>query len=59
MYNGEKKILGICKCILKYIMWLNKMFINLKQIKYIILGIKPYFCKNKIIIVSYRYNGKG
>jgi len=32
---------------------------SLKQARYIILGIKSYFYKNKIIVVSYRYNKKG
>jgi len=59
VYDREESFLGICKYILEYIMWLNGVFIDLKLGRCIILGVKFYFCKNKIIIISYCYNGKG
>jgi CTP:phosphocholine cytidylyltransferase-like protein len=31
----------------------------LEQARYIILGVKSYFYKDKIIVVGYRYNRKG
>ena len=35
------------------------MFADLEQARYIILGVKSYFYKDEIIVVSYYYNGKG
>ena len=35
------------------------MLIDLEQAGYIILGVKSYFYKDKIIVVGYRYNRKG
>ena len=35
------------------------MLIDLERARCIILGVKSYFCKDKIIVVGYRYNGKG
>jgi len=45
--------------ILKYIVWLDKVLADLEQAKCTILSAKSYFYKDKIIVVSYRYNGKG
>ena len=59
MYNGEESFLGMCRYILEYIVWLNKVLIDLEWAKCIILGIKSHFCKNEIIIVGYHCNGKG
>ena len=47
------------KYILKYIIWLNRVLVDLKQAKCTILGIKSQFYKDKIIVVSYYYNKKG
>jgi hypothetical protein len=33
--------------------------VDLERARYIILGAKSYFYKDKIIVVSYRYNRKG
>ena len=35
------------------------MLIDLEQARYIILDVKSYFYKDKIIVVSYHYNRKG
>ena len=35
------------------------MLADLEQAGCIILGVKSYFYKDKIIVVSYRYNRKG
>jgi len=35
------------------------VFADLEQARYIILGVKSYFYKDEIIVVSYYYNGKG
>ena len=32
---------------------------DLERARYIILGVKSYFCKDKIIVVGNRYNRKG
>ena len=40
-------------------MWLDGVLADLKQARYIILGVKSYFYKDKIIVVSYYYNRKG
>ena len=45
--------------ILEYIIWLDGVLANLKRARYTVLGVKSYFYKDKIIVVSYRYNGKG
>ena len=58
MYNGEESFLGMHKYILKYIIWLNRVLIDLKQIRYIILDVKSHFYKNKIIVINYHYNNK-
>ena len=34
------------------------MFADLERARYIILGVKSNFYKDKIIVVSYCYNGK-
>ena len=59
MYNGEESLLGMRRYILEYIIWLDKVLADLEQARYIILGAKSYFCKDKIIVVGYRYNRKG
>jgi hypothetical protein len=45
--------------IIEYIIWLDGVLADLEQARCTILGIKSYFYKNKIIVVSYRYNRKG
>jgi hypothetical protein len=45
--------------ILEYIIWLDGVLIDLERARYTILGAKSYFCKDEIIVVSYRYNRKG
>ena len=59
VYNREESLLGIYRYILKYIIWLNRVLIDLKRARYTILGTKSHFYKDKIIVVSYRYNRKG
>ena len=59
IYNKEESLLGVYRYILEYIIRLNKVFINLKWAKYIILSIKSHFYKNKIIVVGYYCNRKG
>jgi len=45
--------------ILEYIIQLNRVLVDLKQARCIILGVKSYFYKEKIIVVGYRYNREG
>ena len=45
--------------ILEYIIWLDRVLTNLEQVGYTVLDVKSYFCKDKIIVVSYYYNKKG
>ena len=45
--------------ILEYIIQLDGVLVDLEQARYIILDVKSYFYKDKIIVVSYRYNKKG
>ena len=45
--------------ILEHIIWLDRVLTNLERARYIVLGVKSYFCEDKIIVVSYRYNRKG
>jgi len=59
VYNGEESLLGIRRYILEHIMWLDRVLIDLERARYTILGAKSYFYKDKIIVVGYRYNGKG
>ena len=46
------------KYTLEYIIQLNKVLIYLERAKYIVLGVKFCFYKDKIIVVSYYYNRK-
>jgi len=59
VYNREESLLGVYRYILEYIIWLDKVLTDLEQARYIILGAKSHFYKNKIIVVSYRCNRKG
>ena len=59
MYNREESLLGVRRYILEYIIWLDVVLIDLERARYIILGVKSYFYKDKIIVVSYHYNRKG
>ena len=59
MYNREESLLGVCRYILEYIIWLDRVLADLEQARCIILGVKSYFCKDEIIVVGYRYNRKG
>jgi hypothetical protein len=45
--------------IIKYIIWLDRVLIDLERARCTILGVKSYFYKDKIIVVGYRYNRKG
>ena len=58
MYNREESFPSIRKYILKYIIQLDGVLADLKQARYIILGVRPHFYKNKIIIIGYYYNKK-
>jgi hypothetical protein len=58
-YNGEESLLGVRRYILEYIVWLDGVLIDLERARYTILGVKSYFYKDEIIVVSYRYNRKG
>ena len=59
VYNREESLLGVCRYILEYIIQLDRVLIDLERARYTILGAKSYFCKDKIIVVSYHYNRKG
>ena len=59
MYNREESLLGVCRYILEYIIWLDGVLIDLERARYTILGAKSYFYKDKIIVVSYYCNRKG
>ena len=59
MYDKEESLLGVYRYILEHIMWLDGVLIDLEWARYIILGIKSYFCKDKLIVVSYYYNSRG
>jgi len=59
VYNREESLLSMRRYILEHIMWLNRVLTDLEQAKYIILGAKSHFCKDKIIVVSYHCNSKG
>ena len=59
VYNREESLLGVYRYILEYIIQLDRVLIDLEQARYIILGAKSYFYKDKIIVVSYHYNRKG
>ena len=45
--------------IIEHIIQLDGVLADLEQARYIILGVKSHFYKDKIIVVSYYYNGKG
>jgi len=53
VYNREESLLGVYRYILEYIIWLDRVLIDLEQARYIILGVKSYFYKDRIIVVSY------
>ena len=59
VYNGEESLLGVRRYILEYIIQLDGVLVDLERARYIILGVKSYFYKDKIIVVGYRYNRKG
>jgi hypothetical protein len=59
VYNGEESLPGVCRYILEYIIWLDGVLIDLERAGCTILGVKSYFYKDEIIVVSYRYNRKG
>jgi len=59
VYNREESLLGVRRYILEHIIWLDRVLVDLKQARYIILGVKSYFYKDKIIVVGYCCNGKG
>ena len=59
MYNKEESLLGVRRYILEYIIQLDGVLADLEQARYTILGVKSYFYKDKIVVVSYHYNRKG
>ena len=59
MYNREESLLGVRRYILEYIIWLDRVLTNLERAGYTVLGVKSYFYKDEIIVISYRYNKKG
>jgi len=59
IYNREESLLGVYRYILEYIVWLNRVLIDLEWARCIISGVKSYFYKDEIIVVGYCYNGKG
>ena len=59
MYGGEESLLDVRRYIIEYIIWLDGVLADLERARYIILGVKSYFYKDKIIVVSYHYNRKG
>jgi len=59
VYNREESLLGVRRYIMEHIIWLDGVLADLEQARYTILGAKSYFYKDKIIVVSYRYNRKG
>jgi len=59
VYNREESLLGVYRYILEHIIWLNRVLADLEQAGCTILGAKSHFCKDKIIVVGYRCNGKG
>jgi len=58
VYNREESLLGVRRYILEHIVWLDRVLADLKQARCTILGVKSHFYKDKIIVVSYCYNGK-
>ena len=59
MYSREESLLGMRRYIIEHIMWLDGVLTDLERARCIILGVKSYFYKDKIIVVGYRYNRKG
>ena len=59
MYNREESLPGVRRYILEHIIQLDRVLANLERARYTVLGVKSYFCEDKIIVVSYRYNRKG
>ena len=59
MYNREESLPSIRRYILEHIIWLDGVLADLERARCTILGVKSYFYKDKIIVVSYRYNRKG
>ena len=59
MYGREESLLGVYRYIMEYIIWLDGVLADLERARCTILGVKSYFYKDEIIVVSYRYNRKG
>ena len=59
MYNREESLPGVRRYILEYIIWLDGVLTNLERAGCTVLGVKSYFYKDEIIVISYRYNKKG
>jgi hypothetical protein len=53
IYNNEEIAPGIRKYMLKYIMWLDSVFADLKRAGCTILGLKSQFCMPGIRIVGF------
>ena len=49
----------MCRYIIEHIIWLDGVLADLERARCTILGAKSHFCKDKIIVVGYRCNGKG
>jgi hypothetical protein len=59
VYSGEESLLGVRRYIIEHIIWLDGVLTDLEQAGCTILGVKSYFYKDEIIVVSYRCNRKG
>ena len=59
IYSREESLLGVRRYIIEHIIQLDGVLIDLERARYIILGAKSYFYKDKIIVVGYCCNKKG
>jgi len=59
MYNGEESLPGVRRYILEHIVWLDGVLADLERAGCTISGAKSHFCKDEIVVVGYRCNGKG
>jgi hypothetical protein len=56
IYNNEKIVPKIRKYILKYIIWMNKILVNLERVRYTISGIKSQFYMPKFRVMGFIYD---
>ena len=59
VYDGEESLPGVRRYILEHIVWLDGVLADLERAGCTISGAKSHFCKDEIIVVGYRCNGKG